>query len=57
VSARGLVATGALSEDETAAALIATGQGLGLGERECERTVASGLTAGMELPRTLALGQ
>jgi hypothetical protein len=51
-----LVAAGALDRDETAAALIAEGQRLGLGARECERTVASGLLAGMAQPRGLAIG-
>jgi hypothetical protein len=50
-----LVASGALEEDNTAVALIQAGQDLGLGLNECERTVASGLAAGMEQPRSLAL--
>jgi len=51
-----LVASGALNETETTAALIQAGQDLGLGLNECERTVASGLTAGMEQPRGLSIG-
>jgi Bifunctional DNA primase/polymerase, N-terminal len=47
-----LVAIGALDEDETATTLIAEGQVLGLGVLECERTVASGMSAGMENPRS-----
>ena len=31
------------------------GQGLGLGARECERTVASGLRAGIDQPREIAI--
>jgi hypothetical protein len=46
-----LVAIGALDEDETATTLIAEGQLLGLGVTETERTVLSGLRAGMEQPR------
>jgi Bifunctional DNA primase/polymerase, N-terminal len=49
-----LVAAGAICEQEAAAALIEQGQRIGLGTSECERTVASGLSAGMESPRTLA---
>jgi hypothetical protein len=52
-----LVAMGALDENETATTLIAEGQLLGLGLPECERTVASGMSAGMENPRGLAVGQ
>ena len=44
-----LVAAGALCEQEAAAALIEQGQRIGLGPTECERTVASGLSAGIEL--------
>jgi hypothetical protein len=51
-----LVAAGAICEQEAAAALIEQGQRIGLGATECERTVASGLSAGMEL-RGPALGQ
>jgi hypothetical protein len=43
-----LVASGALNEDETVTALTEAGQKLGLGLRECERTVASGMSAGMD---------
>jgi hypothetical protein len=50
-----LVATGAICEQEAAASLIEQGQRIGLGATECERTVASGLSAGMEQPRSLAL--
>jgi hypothetical protein len=38
-------------------ALIDEGQRLGLGFRQRERTVASGITAGMEHPRVYAIGQ
>jgi hypothetical protein len=51
-----LVAEGARDEVETAAALTQAGQDLGLGLTECERTVASGLSAGMEQPRGMAIG-
>lgn len=51
-----LVAVGALDVDETATMLIAEGQLLGLGATERERTVASGLNAGMEQPRELGIG-
>jgi len=44
-----LVAAGALCEQKAAAALIEQGQRIGLGPTECERTVASGLSAGTEL--------
>jgi hypothetical protein len=50
-----LVTAGAICEQEAAAALIEQGQRIGLGATECERTVASGLAAGMENPRSLAL--
>jgi hypothetical protein len=46
-----LVAAGAICEQEAAAALIEQGQRIGLGTTECERTVASGMSAGMESPR------
>jgi hypothetical protein len=49
-----LVAAGAIDEQEVAAALIEQGQRIGLGAIECERTVASGPTAGMR--RLPALG-
>jgi hypothetical protein len=39
-----------------AAALTTEGQRLGLGLHECERTVASGMSAGTERPRGLAIG-
>jgi hypothetical protein len=52
-----LVAEGALDEVETTAALTQAGRDLGLGLNECERTVASGLSAGMEQPRGMAIGQ
>jgi hypothetical protein len=48
-----LVASGALAEGPTAEALLGAGLRLGLGERECERTIASGMSAGMEQPRLL----
>jgi hypothetical protein len=41
-----LVAAGAICEQEAAAALIEHGQRIGLGATECERTVASGMSAG-----------
>ena len=43
-----LVAAGAIDEQEVAAALIKEGKRIGLGTTECERTVVSGMTAGME---------
>jgi hypothetical protein len=52
-----IVATGALDESEPVTALIEAGQDLGLGLRDCERTVASGMSAGMEQPRDMAIGQ
>jgi hypothetical protein len=52
---RQLVAVGPLDEDETATRLIAEGQLLALGLPECERTVASGMSAEMEQPRGFAL--
>jgi hypothetical protein len=48
-----LVASGALEEGSTADALLDAGLRLGLGERECERTIASGMGAGMDTPRSL----
>jgi hypothetical protein len=51
-----LVAAGAICEQEAAAALIEQGQRIGLGATECERTVASGMTAGMECSRGLSIG-
>jgi hypothetical protein len=51
-----LVASGALEEAKTRDALVAAGQELGLGSRECERTVASGLSAGIEQLRGLGIG-
>ena len=51
-----LVAAGAICEQEAAAALIEQGQRIGLGATECERTVASGISAGMEQPRELGPG-
>jgi hypothetical protein len=50
-----LVASGALEVASTAEALLDAGLRLGLGERECERTIASGMSAGMEQPRPLLL--
>jgi hypothetical protein len=49
-----LVASGALEEASVTDALMDAGLGLGLGERECERTIASGIRAGLEQPRSLA---
>jgi hypothetical protein len=46
-----LVAAGDIDETEAASALIEQGQRIGLGATECERTVASGLGAGMQQPR------
>jgi hypothetical protein len=51
-----LVAAGAICEQEAATALIEQGQRIGLRATECERTVASGLSAGIEQPRELGLG-
>ena len=47
-----LVAAGAIDEQEVAAALIKEGKRIGLGTTECERTVTSGMTAGMECSRS-----
>jgi hypothetical protein len=41
----------------TATALAAAGQQLGLSSRECERTVASGMSAGMEQPRARCIAR
>jgi hypothetical protein len=49
-----LVAAGAIEEREAAAALIEQGHRIGLGASECERTVASGINAGMQGPRSVA---
>jgi hypothetical protein len=49
-----LVAAGALDETETVNALSGAGLGIGLTQRESERTIASGLSAGMEQPRGIA---
>jgi hypothetical protein len=51
-----LVAAGAICEQEAAAALIEQGQRIGLEATECERTVASGLSAGMEQPKGIEIG-
>jgi hypothetical protein len=51
-----LVAAGAICEQEAAAALIEQGQRIGLEATECERTVASGISAGMEQPRGIEIG-
>ena len=48
-----LVAAGAIEEEEVAAALIEEGRRIGLGMIECERTVASGMTAGMKCSRSV----
>jgi hypothetical protein len=40
-----VVATGALDENETSHLLFDTARDLGLGIRECRRTIASGMTA------------
>jgi hypothetical protein len=50
-----LVGSGVLEEEQTVTALTDAGLRLGLGERECERTIDSGLTAGIAAPRSLAL--
>lgn len=50
-----LVATGALDANEVTSALMATALSIGLGERESERTIASGLTAGMAQPAGVEL--
>jgi hypothetical protein len=47
-----LVAAGGIDERHVANALIEEGQRIGLGATECERTVASGMTAGMECSRS-----
>jgi hypothetical protein len=52
-----LVAQEALDYRETAAALTQAGQDLGLGLMECERTVASGLSAGISQPRGIGIAQ
>jgi bifunctional DNA primase/polymerase-like protein len=49
-----LVAAGAIDEQEVAAALIKEGKRIGLGTTECERTVTSGMTAGMECSRSMS---
>jgi hypothetical protein len=51
-----LVAAGAIYEQEAADALIEQGQRIGRGATGCERTVASGLSEGMEQPRGLGIG-
>jgi hypothetical protein len=51
-----LVAAGAICEQEAATALIEQGQRIGLEATECERTVASGISAGMEQPRGIEIG-
>jgi hypothetical protein len=51
-----LVAAGAICEQEAATALIEQGQRIGLGATECERTVASGMSAGMEQSRGIQIG-
>jgi putative DNA primase/helicase len=50
-----LVGAGTLDETETADALLQTGLGIGLGERECQATIASGMSAGMANPRSLGV--
>jgi len=49
-----LVAAGAIDEQEVAAALIEEGKRIGLRTTECERTVTSGMTAGMECSRSVS---
>jgi hypothetical protein len=51
-----LVAAGAICEQEAATALIEQGQRIGLDATECERTVASGISAGMEQPKGIEIG-
>jgi hypothetical protein len=48
-----LVAVGLLDHDHVAAELERVATGLGLGEREIQRTVASGLGAGLDQPRAV----
>jgi hypothetical protein len=50
-----LVGSGVLEEEQTVTALTETGLALGLGERECEQTIDSGLNAGIETPRSIGL--
>jgi hypothetical protein len=50
-----LVGGGALDETETADALLQTGVDTGLGKRECQATMASGMSAGMANPRSLSV--
>ena len=49
-----LVAAGAIDQQEVAAALIEEGNRIGLGTTECERTVTSGMTAGIECSRSMS---
>lgn len=46
-----IIGAGLLDESEIEQALVETARGVGLGEREAARTVRSGLSAGVELPR------
>jgi hypothetical protein len=48
-----LVAAGHLPEEDAAEALAAAAAACGLGDREAERTIASGLAAGQRHPRTV----
>jgi hypothetical protein len=50
-----LVASGALDELDVTTALLDAGMASGLGQRETERTIQSGLRAGMAQP--MALGR
>ena len=52
-----LVAAGSLDEQAVASALIEQGRRIGLDARERDRTVASGLSAAMEQPRGIEVGQ
>ena len=46
-----IIGAGLLDQSEVEQALLDAAQGVGLGEREAARTVRSGLSAGVELPR------
>ena len=49
-----LVAGGAVAEDTVTAVLADTAARIGLGQREIDRTIRSGLTAGAQRPRAVA---
>src|SRR5204863_5039063 len=46
-----IIGAGLLDQSEIERSLVEAGLGIGLGEREAARTVQSGLTAGIDLPR------